>query len=248
MRGAKSKYGTEQGFAGGNDPANREDLWWSGYNQASPDYQWVRRLARIRRSYKALTHGDLKVTWASDRTCKESDAGIFAFKRAGGDAGDAYALMVFNTNSAQESSTQFNGAGMAVGAPGGTGLVNVLELCSLHLDHTARGVRECRGNLTRNYRHLQATLGLKRYPGILTPRGHDRLQSAALGDLRQNDHGLDEREVSSNALSRTGSEGEIASLGDALVESVRLKALRIGPIRRVTLGDIRTQQNERAFR
>jgi hypothetical protein len=69
----------------------------------------------------------LKVTWASDRTGNESDAGIFAFERAGGDAGDAYALMVFNTNSAQESATQFGGAGMAVGAPGGTSLVNVLD-------------------------------------------------------------------------------------------------------------------------
>ncbi|MCC6897623.1 MAG: alpha-amylase, partial [Polyangiaceae bacterium] len=120
-------YGTEQGFAGGNDPANREDLWWSGYDQQNADYQWVRRLANIRRSYKALTHGDVKVTWASDRTGSESDAGIFAFERTGGDAGDAYALIVLNTNGQKESSTQFNAAGMKVGAAGGTGLVNVLD-------------------------------------------------------------------------------------------------------------------------
>jgi len=120
-------YGTEQGFAGGNDPANREDLWWSGYSQASPDFQWVRRLASIRRSYKALTHGEVKVTWASDRTGSESDAGIFAFERSGGDAGDAYALIVLNTKGDKESSTQFNAAGMKVSVPGGTALVNVLD-------------------------------------------------------------------------------------------------------------------------
>lgn len=120
-------YGTEQGFSGGNDPANREDLWWSGYDQANPDFQWVRRLARIRRSYPALTHGDLKVTWSSDRTGAESDAGIFAFERTGGDAGQAYALVVLNTNASHESSTQFNGAGMQLAAPGGTSLVNVLD-------------------------------------------------------------------------------------------------------------------------
>ncbi len=120
-------YGTEQGFAGGNDPANREDLWWSGYSQASPDFQWVRRLASIRRSYKALTHGEVKVTWASDRTGSESDAGIFAFERSGGDAGDAYALIVLNTKGDKESSTQFNAAGMKVNVPGGTALVNVLD-------------------------------------------------------------------------------------------------------------------------
>lgn len=120
-------YGTEQGFSGGNDPANREDLWWSGYDQSNSDFQWVRRLARIRRSYPALTHGDLKVTWSSDRTGAESDAGIFAFERTGGDAGQAYALVVLNTNASHESSTQFNGAGMQLAAPGGTSLVNVLD-------------------------------------------------------------------------------------------------------------------------
>jgi hypothetical protein len=87
----------------------------------------VRRLANIRRSYKALTHGDVKVTWASDRTGSESDAGIFAFERSGGDAGDAYALVVLNTKGDKESSTQFNAAGMKVNVPGGTALANVLD-------------------------------------------------------------------------------------------------------------------------
>lgn len=120
-------YGTEQGFSGGNDPANREDLWWSGYDQQNADYQWVRRLARIRRAYPALTHGDVKITWATDRIGTESDAGIFAFERTGGDAQNAYALVVLNTNQDHESSTQFNGAGMQTSLQGGTPLVNVLD-------------------------------------------------------------------------------------------------------------------------
>jgi alpha-amylase len=120
-------YGTEQAFSGGNDPANREDLWLSGYNQQSPQYEWIQRLTRIRKAYPALTHGDLKITWSSDRVADEPDAGIIAYERTGGDAGSAYALVVINTNASHDSSTAFNGAGMAVAAPGGTALVNVLD-------------------------------------------------------------------------------------------------------------------------
>ena len=120
-------YGTEQAFSGGNDPANREDLWKSGYDQQSPQYQWIRRLSRIRRAYPALTHGDLKITWASDRAGDEPDAGIVAFERTGGDAGDAYALVVINTNANHESSPQFNGTPMTTSLPDGTVLVNVLD-------------------------------------------------------------------------------------------------------------------------
>ncbi len=120
-------YGTEQGFSGGNDPANREDLWKSGYDQSSPHYQWISRLTRIRKSYPALTHGDLRIRWSSDRTGDEPDAGIIAFERTGGDAGDAYALVVINTNANHPSSTEFGGTLMATSLPGGTALVNVLD-------------------------------------------------------------------------------------------------------------------------
>jgi alpha-amylase len=120
-------YGTEQGFSGGNDPANREDLWQSGYNQSAPHYQWISRLSRIRHSYPALTHGDVKIVWSSDRVGSESDAGIFAFERSGGDAGNAYALVVINTNAQHQSSTDFTGSTMTTSLPGGTALVNVLD-------------------------------------------------------------------------------------------------------------------------
>lgn len=120
-------YGTEQGFSGGNDPANREDLWRSGYDRNHRHYQWIARLAKIRRSYRALTHGDLKITWSSDRTADEPDVGIIAFERAGGDAGDAYALVVINTNAKKTSSPEFAGDPMKVSLPAGTQLVDVLK-------------------------------------------------------------------------------------------------------------------------
>lgn len=120
-------YGTEQGFAGGNDPANREDLWVSGYDTAAPMYKWIKRLSGLRKAYPALTLGDLAVTWASDRTAGEDDAGVFAFERKGGDAGDSYALVVFNTNQIHPSSPVFGGTPMKVSVPPGTVLVDVLS-------------------------------------------------------------------------------------------------------------------------
>jgi glycosidase len=119
-------YGTEQQFAGGNDPANREDLWKSEYDTGNETFQWIKKLASIRRSNQALTRGDTTVVWASDRTGGDDDAGIFAFERAGGDAGDAYALVVLNVNQNKSSSTQFMGNLMTVNAPQGV-LVDVLS-------------------------------------------------------------------------------------------------------------------------
>jgi alpha-amylase len=130
-------YGDEQGFEGGNDPANREDLWDSGYvMEPTVDkgkgrtygrfFQWIKKLAAMRKKHKALTHGDQKVVWATDHTGGEDDAGIFAFERAGGDAGDSYALVVLNTSGAKASSPTDSGVNMTVGIAPGTELVDVL--------------------------------------------------------------------------------------------------------------------------
>ena len=121
-------YGTEQDLAGGNDPANREDLWAGrGYDQTAPTYQWISRISRIRRAYPALMRGDQNVVWATPRTGDERDAGVFAFERAGGDAGDAYALVVFNTHTGHASAPEFGGVPMTVTAPANTVLVDVLS-------------------------------------------------------------------------------------------------------------------------
>ena len=119
-------YGTEQGFAGGNDPANREDLWRTGYDRSNRYFKWVKKLTAIRKNYRALTHGDLTFTWSSDRTGDEEDAGIVAFERAGGDADGGYALVVINTNADHSSKASFEGNAMMTTASPGSTLVDVL--------------------------------------------------------------------------------------------------------------------------
>lgn len=119
-------YGTEQEFKGGNDPANREDLWLSGYRTDGPTFQFLSRMTRIRRGYAALTKGDTSIVWESPRTGDESDAGMLAYERTGGDAGESYALVVINTRDDKEGSTSFEDATMKTSLPGGTELVDVL--------------------------------------------------------------------------------------------------------------------------
>jgi alpha-amylase len=123
-------YGTEQEFAGGNDPANREDLWLSGYSTANPTFQFIARMSRLRRGYLALTKGDTAIIWDSERTGDEADAGMLAYERTGGDAGDSYALVVINTRDDKEGETSFTDetgtAPMRTSLPAGTGLVDVL--------------------------------------------------------------------------------------------------------------------------
>jgi glycosidase len=117
-------YGTEQRLDGGNDPANREDMWRTGYDTANPTYQWIKRLIAARKAHAALRTGEQIVTWATSRTGDEEDAGIFAFERT---AGDSYALVVLNTHREHPSSPVFQGAPMQVTAPPGTVLLNVLS-------------------------------------------------------------------------------------------------------------------------
>jgi glycosidase len=130
-------YGDEQGFEGGNDPANREDLWTSGYVETETAdmssgrtygrfFAWLQKLTKIRKAYPALTHGDQKVVWATDHTGNEEDAGIFAFERTGGDAGDKYALVIINTNRDQASAPQNGTSKMMLDAAAGSELVDVL--------------------------------------------------------------------------------------------------------------------------
>jgi len=118
-------YGTEQRLDGGNDPANREDMWRVGFNTVAPTFQWIKRLTALRRAYAALRRGEQRVVWASSRIADESDAGIFAFEREDVDGG-SYALVVLNTHQEQDSSPVFQGAPMTVNQPEGTVLVDVL--------------------------------------------------------------------------------------------------------------------------
>lgn len=112
-------YGTEQGFAGGNDPANREPLWWSGYSTDGALFEHTATLTRVRQAYEPLRRGGFQVRWASDRTGSEEDAHLVAFERAS-DAGRA--LVVLNTAGVGTAHTSFQGNDMIVGFPGGTKL------------------------------------------------------------------------------------------------------------------------------
>ena len=96
-------YGTEQRFHGGNDPNNREPLWWSGYATTGSTFQYVAQLIRIRKTYPALRRGRFELTWTTDHIADEADAGIVAFERKTDD-GD-YALVVINTSGNHPSET-----------------------------------------------------------------------------------------------------------------------------------------------
>lgn len=86
-------YGTEQGFAGGADPDNREDLWRSDFNTDSDLYKTIVRLSGARASAGGLPDDDhvhLHVT-----------NNAYAWSRAGGD------VIVFTTNTGSGTSGQY---------------------------------------------------------------------------------------------------------------------------------------------
>ena len=82
-------YGTEQGFAGGVDPANREDLWagnralgYPAFDTTNPSFALVRDLIAVRKSHEALRRGDVAIKWSTRDPGARRDAGIFGFERA----------------------------------------------------------------------------------------------------------------------------------------------------------------------
>lgn len=136
-------YGTEQGFNGGNDPANREDMWrrpetpgftaygaggaFVPYDTNHPLYRHISALAAHRRELEPLRRGTFDIKWSSERIAGEQDAGIIAFERV---YDGQRVLVVINTHPTKASETSFDqqgGTSMKVGfAPGAT-LTNVWE-------------------------------------------------------------------------------------------------------------------------
>jgi alpha-amylase len=116
-------YGTEQEFAGGNDPSNREVLWNTGFATNGDTFRHIAKVARLRKGYAALRRGDTTVVYSSPHVAAEPDAGIFAFERAGGEANDRYALVVMNTNDAKAGAPDTM---KTKAAPGAT-LVDVMD-------------------------------------------------------------------------------------------------------------------------
>lgn len=135
-------YGTEQGFNGGNDPANREDMWrrpsnpgfklfgveeFAPFNQQHPLYLHIQALAQHRRQLEPLRRGDFQIRWATEHTGQETDAGIIAFERT---LGQETVLVVINTSDTKSSTTSAaadGGGDMKVSFAPGTALKNVWQ-------------------------------------------------------------------------------------------------------------------------
>jgi glycosidase len=115
-------YGTEQGFSGGNDPANREPLWPTAYAEDGDLFQHIAGLTHLRQTYAPLRRGDFTLRWVTDRVSGEEDSNILAFERSyDGDS----ALVVINTSDTASSHTAYEGNAMPVSFAPGTTLVEV---------------------------------------------------------------------------------------------------------------------------
>ena len=85
-------YGTEQGYAGGADPANREDLWRSNFNTNTNLYQSIAKLTAARKAAGGLASNDHVHLYVADTA--------YGWSRAGGN------LIVITTNSGGSSNAQ----------------------------------------------------------------------------------------------------------------------------------------------
>ncbi|KAI9163655.1 Alpha-amylase A type-1/2 [Paramyrothecium foliicola] len=93
-------YGTEQGYGGGNDPANREDLWRSGFNTNSDLYRSISRLSAVRSGAGGLGGNDHAHLYIADNA--------YAFSRAGGNI-----IVLITNHGSGFNGQQCFGAGVA---------------------------------------------------------------------------------------------------------------------------------------
>jgi len=101
-------YGTEQGFAGGVDPKNREDMFRGnvalGYAPFATDhehYALVKGLIQMRKDNVALRRGQVTPVYSTTMTTGP-DAGIFAFERVA--PNEQTALVVLNSSTQMSQS------------------------------------------------------------------------------------------------------------------------------------------------
>ncbi|HXX42804.1 MAG TPA: alpha-amylase family glycosyl hydrolase [Chthoniobacterales bacterium] len=118
-------YGTEQGFNGGSDPNNREDMFAGGwepdaasvgdnFNMTHPIFQYVAKLNNFRRLYPAMSLGTHVNQWNNP-----NGPGLFAYARR---LGSQEVFVVFNT----AGSAQTLPARSTI-YPAGTTLINLLN-------------------------------------------------------------------------------------------------------------------------
>ena len=121
-----SYYGTEQGFRGGPDPSNREDMWHSGFDTQKPLFLWVSKLTQLRKTYAALRRGgvEFKLTSARGGNDPEGfDSGLLAYERV---LGEERVLVVINTSDTRSARTRTDETAMKTGYAPGTRLTDVL--------------------------------------------------------------------------------------------------------------------------
>ncbi|HEV2327683.1 MAG TPA: alpha-amylase family glycosyl hydrolase [Verrucomicrobiae bacterium] len=117
-------YGTEQGFNGGKDPWDREDMFagqfeWGpsigdNFNMTHPLFRFVAMLNNFRRLYPALQIGTQSNLWSD-----ANGPGLFAYTRQ---LGVQQAFVVFNT-----ASDDRRLPACPINYPAGTRLVNLLD-------------------------------------------------------------------------------------------------------------------------
>ena len=115
-------YGTEQQFNGGNDPANREDLWDTNYDTENPTFKHIQALIALRKKYPPLRRGEFTIVMTSEHTGDEQDAGIIAFERS---LENETLLVVVNVSDTKASQTALANDAMKTSFPAGTVLINV---------------------------------------------------------------------------------------------------------------------------
>ena len=123
-------YGTEQDFAGGPDPSNREDMWFSDFSTEKVTFKHLQRLISIRKELPALRRGNLEFLLTSDQASSVqgagAQAGIFAF--SSDLPRTEKVLVILNTHDDRESQTvDLDGTPMSTGLPPNTQLVDLLS-------------------------------------------------------------------------------------------------------------------------
>jgi len=127
-------YGTEQGFAGGVDPKNREDMFRGNptfdYAPFATDHEhftFVQQLLQMREDNVALRRGGVSPIWSTTMAGARRDAGIFAYERIA--MGEQTALVILNSSTQTSETCAPVGEGglcMKTSLPGGTVLTDVM--------------------------------------------------------------------------------------------------------------------------
>ncbi len=157
-------YGTEQGFDGGSDPYNREDMWdgqWDfgpsdgdNFNTSHSLYCYIQQEASLRKQWSALRRGTQIERWST-----AGAGGLYAYSRKDT---DAEILIVLNTATSTKT-TGTGDTGISTSYPSGKVLYNLFDVTDTVL--TGTGVHD-----SNQISVSIPALGVKIYAPADTPR------------------------------------------------------------------------------